>query len=137
MQQRLKLSRGVDDLLRDKWVPLNSVTENNLQSITKHLYGEGLIGKDLHKKVVKGITGVTISELSAEVAFAVSDYLESYPEQFPKYVNVLEQFDSVLAKKMKQEFEGELTCYEQKLFIAVWHSYTLLKRRYSLFMLFC
>ena len=85
---------------------LNRVTEKNLQAITIHLYQEGLIVKDIYKKVVKGVTGVTTSEFSAQVALAVSDCLESYPEQFPKYVTVLEEFDPVLAKKMKQEFEG-------------------------------
>ena len=115
----MKLSRGVDDLLRDKSVALNRVTENNLLSITNHLYAKGLIVTDLYKKVVKGVPGVGDSALSAEVALAVSDHLESHPEHFPKYVTVLEIFDSVLAKEMKQEFEGELTCFEQTLFIAM------------------
>ena len=121
----MTLSRGVDDLLRGKWMALNRVTENNLESITGHLYGEGLISKDLFKKVAKGVTGVGASALSAQVALAVSDLLQNYPERFLKYVTILKNFDSVLAKEMEEEFKSELTCYEQKLFIAVWHLYTL------------
>ena len=105
----MKLSGGVAKLLRGKSVALNTVIGNNLDDISSHLYQEDLIGKGLFKKVAKGVRGVTTSALSAEVALAVSDIFDRYPERFPKYVTVLEKFDSDLAEEMEQEFESELT----------------------------
>ena len=101
---------------------LHIVFESNLPNIALHLFGKGLIAKAICEKVVKGVTGTATSQLAAELVLAVN---ATCPEDFWKYVAVIEVFDSSLAEEMKQEFEGEQTCFEQKLFSAIWHSHIL------------
>ena len=118
-------SRDVNDLLRQKSMALHNVIKSNLLDITMHLYSEGLIAKAIYEKVVKGVTGLDTAQLSAEVALAVNDRLAMYPDDCLKYIAVIKGFDASLAKKMEQKFEGELTCFEQNLFSAMWHSHLL------------
>ena len=121
----MKLSRGVNDLLRSKSVALQNAIKSNLLPITTRLFCEKLISKALCVKVADGIMGIGSAQLSAQVALAVGDTLAVYPERCLKYVTILEEFDSDLAREMEQKFRSELTCFEQELFGAMWHSHIL------------